>query len=318
MVSSYELHQTATLAVSCLTGNNARLISEGKSSYWAFTSVVESGDKHFFVKQTTNPVKAESSRCEPVVTELVRSFGISCPLAYIFYEANALHEGSLPCIVYEYQQSGTGKVFDGDDLTNNHSFIQNETVRNIGKTLASINDIPPEGTNKFKRGLSKNHLHNYEHKVEGSSILSDKRKKQVIALIKKFPATLNKIGLHHTDFYPANLLFDSLENPQLISITDWEKAEFAPLGTDFLGLCAICSQFCTTPESPIEEYRACLELTPQQIKYQLLTFGLVQAIALQERVQSILAKDQNAISDPKIAKFQKWLNDYTDFAFRYE
>jgi len=318
MPNKNELAQNAMLAVTKFTHEPSNLIDVGKQSYWAYTFIVESNGKKYFVKQTTNSRKAENSRQEPVITQLLQEHGIPCPLAHVFYGESELGEKSLATIVYDYQKVRGGKLCDGDDLIEGGHKVSNGTGGTIGNMLGLINSIPTTATKRFDRGSLRDHVHIASASIAKSPMLSEEQKKKSLKALDDQKAKKIPIGLHHMDYYPANLLFELIKSPQLTSVADWEKAEFAPLGTDFLGLIAISSQLSFNPDLSIEAYRSVSRLSPADVKKQLITFGLVQAIALDERVQQILKHDPEACSDSKVKKFQKWLNDYVKFAFSYE
>lgn len=310
------LEQTSLQAVNKLTGFNAELLHEGKSSYWARTHIVQSNGLLYFTKQTRNLAKAHESKSEPFVTKIVSEHGIPCPKAHVVYDQDEVLDGSLPTIVYDYQNSPTGNIQDGDDIVERENMLASYSEEQIGKTLSKINQIKPGATKDFHKGLSNKHLQEAISIIENSKHISNTQREESINLFTRGqPANLR---LHHQDYYPANLLFDTNSRANLLSITDWEKAQFAPLGTDLLGLIAISSQLFALSDKPVESYREALEISPESMKSLLLTYGLAQAILLANRVDNILQNDPSAQNDPKVVKFQGWIRDYLSFAFRYQ
>lgn len=311
-----DLERTAVSAVASFTNQEAVLIGRGKSSYWATTHIVESGGGIYFTKQTTNPIKAEASRNEPTITHSLVANGVPCPLAHIFYEHDELFIGSLPTIVYDYQASPTEAIQDGDDIAAKDVKLADQVQIAVGNTLAVVHHIQSNQLPDFDVGLNIHYRENAKRTISATKHLSGFQIEEALMTLRDQDET--SIRLHHNDYYPANLLFDTNSLPHLLAISDWEKASLGPLGSDLLGLIAISSQLCLLSDRPIESYRSAMNISPKELKAQLLTYGLEQAILLANRVDTILYNDPKAEDDPKIIKFRKWVSDYIRFAYTYE
>ena len=105
--------------------------------------------------------------------------------------------------------------------------------------------------------------------------------------------------------------------PQLPSIVDWERASFAPFGSDMLGLSSIATQYNLSSDDAFEAYRREMNISHQKLKDALVTFGMINALQLHKRIESIFARDPHAANDEKVKLMTRWLKAYTTFANEY-